>query len=207
MLLGVFQGNWGKLLLPHCWGCQAKQHLKWINVNFWIQQHFGLFQIRQSVYCIEPGGAPCLVLPFSTPAANWGPVEPDASYNKPTSAKLAATPQQGCSDVHLPGCKLQQTKLATSQQFTPQLNILNIFDCSMQLVCETAQNSPGAPWCNDSLHCIPFRSTIIQLVDKPQLRWCLLHPIRSSGKQVIKFGKVVRENWVAFEWTQHHCNM
>ena len=58
--------------------------------------------------------------------------------------------------------------------------------CSMQLVCETAQNSPGAPWCKDSLHCIPSRPTIIQLVDKPQLRWCLLHPIRSSGKQVIK---------------------
>ena len=37
------------------------------------------------MFCIEPGGDPSLVLPFSPPAANWGPVELNANYNRPAA--------------------------------------------------------------------------------------------------------------------------
>ena len=37
------------------------------------------------MFCVEPGGDPSLVLPFSPPAANWGPVELNANYNRPAA--------------------------------------------------------------------------------------------------------------------------
>ena len=81
MLLGVFQRYWSKLLLGDGQSSLAKEHLGYCEIFCAFEQE----QIRQSMFCIEPGGDPSLVLPFSPPAANWGPVELNANYNQPAA--------------------------------------------------------------------------------------------------------------------------